>query len=191
MWVKSRTLPGFTIVELLIVVVIIGILAAIVVVAYNGITQTAQINAVTAEANQWKKLFEVYKASTGSYPSPHASPTTGGGPGPLAVNRYCLGTGFPQSAGTSYCFAYNNAQYQVAETTGASIRSQLSTISTPPTNTTKYMYGSVVGPYLRYVSASDVRIGTTYPPGITCPDGMLLEYQNLSRTDCFYRLNYN
>jgi prepilin-type N-terminal cleavage/methylation domain-containing protein len=45
-WAKKQT--GFTIVELLIVIVVIGILAAITIVAYNGIqdrARTAQINA--------------------------------------------------------------------------------------------------------------------------------------------------
>ncbi|MFZ2836491.1 MAG: prepilin-type N-terminal cleavage/methylation domain-containing protein [Candidatus Saccharimonadales bacterium] len=37
MWAKYKQQSGFTIVELLIVIVIIGILAAITIVAYNGI----------------------------------------------------------------------------------------------------------------------------------------------------------
>jgi prepilin-type N-terminal cleavage/methylation domain-containing protein len=36
MWAKHKT-PGFTIVELLVVVVVIGILAAISIMTYNGI----------------------------------------------------------------------------------------------------------------------------------------------------------
>lgn len=48
---------GFTIVELLIVVVVIGILAAIVVVAYNGITNSAKESAVQSDlAGVGKKL---------------------------------------------------------------------------------------------------------------------------------------
>ena len=40
---------GFTIVELLIVIVIIGILAAITIVAYNGIQQRAQAATVQSD----------------------------------------------------------------------------------------------------------------------------------------------
>lgn len=52
---KTTTQRGFTIVELLIVIVVIGILAAITIVAYNGIqtrSQTAKINADLAMINK-------------------------------------------------------------------------------------------------------------------------------------------
>lgn len=42
----KKTTSGFTIVELLIVIVIIGILAALVIVAYNGIQLRAQVQSV-------------------------------------------------------------------------------------------------------------------------------------------------
>lgn len=41
MWAKNKQQSGFTIVELLIVIVVIGILAAITIVAYNGIQTKA------------------------------------------------------------------------------------------------------------------------------------------------------
>lgn len=62
---------GFTIVELLIVIVVIGILAAITIVAYNGITNRAnKTNAEAAAANVLKKA-EAYNADgpNGAYPT--------------------------------------------------------------------------------------------------------------------------
>lgn len=60
---------GFTIVELLIVIVVIGILAAITIVAYNGIQQRANNSAVVAGARNTFNLIKSYKATYGSYPS--------------------------------------------------------------------------------------------------------------------------
>lgn len=53
-WAK-QTKSGFTIVELLIVVVVIAILATISVVAYNGITERARTSSAASYASQLKK----------------------------------------------------------------------------------------------------------------------------------------
>ncbi|MBN9397935.1 type II secretion system protein [Candidatus Saccharibacteria bacterium] len=56
---------GFTIVELLIVIVVIGILAAITIVAYTGITQNANKAALTADIKQLQTKAAVYRAQNG------------------------------------------------------------------------------------------------------------------------------
>jgi len=63
-----RKNSGFTIVELLIVVVVIGILAAIVIVAYNGITNSAHDSAVENDLATTAKKLEIYKVKNGTYP---------------------------------------------------------------------------------------------------------------------------
>jgi len=65
----KKTTSGFTIVELLIVVVVIAILAAISVVAYNGIQQRANKSAVANYAANALKVLQAYKAAEGVYPS--------------------------------------------------------------------------------------------------------------------------
>ena len=65
----ARKQKGFTIVELLIVIVVIAILAAITVVAYNGIQNRSKNTAVQSDIKQVQKLIEAYNALNGTYPS--------------------------------------------------------------------------------------------------------------------------
>lgn len=60
---------GFTIVELLIVIVVIGILAAIVVVAYNGVQTRAKLSKTSQDLAQVNKKILAYQAQNGSYPA--------------------------------------------------------------------------------------------------------------------------
>lgn len=65
----SSSQRGFTIVELLIVIVVIGILAAIVIVAYNGVTNRAKVASVSSGLTQYSKKIGTYHATNGSYPA--------------------------------------------------------------------------------------------------------------------------
>jgi prepilin-type N-terminal cleavage/methylation domain-containing protein len=64
-----RKHSGFTIVELLIVIVVIGILAAITIVAYNGIQQRAAASSASVALAQASKKLELYKVDNGTYPT--------------------------------------------------------------------------------------------------------------------------
>lgn len=63
---------GFTIVELLIVIVVIGILAAITIVAYNGIQSRARISGIQTNLLNIGKMALLYQADSGSYPTSDA-----------------------------------------------------------------------------------------------------------------------
>lgn len=67
--IKRHT--GFTIVELLIVIVVIGILAAIVIVAFNGVQQRANTAAVKSDLVNIHKKLELFKvdSASGGYPT--------------------------------------------------------------------------------------------------------------------------
>lgn len=73
-WYNPRmkdTRAGFTIVELLIVIVVIGILAAITIVAFNGVQNRANDTAVRSDLASMAKKIEYEAAdSSGVYPFP-------------------------------------------------------------------------------------------------------------------------
>lgn len=65
---SPRWQPAFTLVEILIVVVILGILAAIVVPRFAGATQDARIGTFITNIKTYADACEFYNAREGRYP---------------------------------------------------------------------------------------------------------------------------
>jgi prepilin-type N-terminal cleavage/methylation domain-containing protein len=63
MWAKQKQ-AGFTIVELLIVIVVIGILAALVIVAYNGVQDRAQRAKIAADLHNFENAIDIARNNT-------------------------------------------------------------------------------------------------------------------------------
>lgn len=69
---RSARTSGFTIVELLIVIVIIGILAAITIVAYNGIQNRANDTVIKNDLKQSYTKIQAFYALNSSLPASQA-----------------------------------------------------------------------------------------------------------------------
>ena len=124
MLIPSTKQKGFTIVELLIVIVVIAILAAITIVAYNGIQQRAKNTAIISAAKSTIGVINAYVAANGSYPSKlnstvicltttsgcAISSTTYGGNSTLDTNLATMGTvprSIPMNTGSHYGVLYD------------------------------------------------------------------------------------
>lgn len=98
--------PGFTLVELLIAIVVIAILAAISVVAYNNIQDRAYNARITSAMDAYGKAFHLYHVDEGVFPT-------------LADGAACLGTvqdypakdGFPEGACSTWTTSGGNVDY--------------------------------------------------------------------------------
>ncbi len=66
---KQQVRKAFTLVEILIVVVILGILAAIVVPQFTNATQDAQAGNIKAQLDTLNNQLELYRARNNAYPT--------------------------------------------------------------------------------------------------------------------------
>lgn len=67
---KNALQKGFTLVELLVVIVILGILAAVVVFAVNGISDRGQSAACKTDESTLRTAVEAYRAKNGAATNP-------------------------------------------------------------------------------------------------------------------------
>lgn len=65
----SRASNGFTIVELLVVIVIIAILAAITIIAFNGVQERARASSLSSSLQQATRKLALYSVDNGTYPA--------------------------------------------------------------------------------------------------------------------------
>lgn len=164
---------GFTIVELLIVIVVIGILAAIVIVAYSGIQVRANNSARYVELKAWKKQFELYRAQEDAYPS-------------MADGGYCLGTGFPIGAGgVARCRDYTSSGVAgYLESGNTALMTELNkagVVSATP----HLPVNGTVGPYATYSATSIMLTEVINGAPADCPaDARSNWTDNAGRTLC-------
>lgn len=114
-WFKNS--QGFTIVELLIVIVVIAILAAITIVSYNGITARARDTTLKSDLHNAVTVMGIDSTTNGAY-----SLTAAG------VNG---GKGLPASDGTSYSYHSDGTTYCITATSSYTNTSYYASDSSP------------------------------------------------------------
>lgn len=154
---RRSSQSAFTIVELLIVIVVIAILAAITIVSYNGIQERAQSAALRSDLSQISKQLKLFQADKGRYPTTVSTDCTAS---PDNDTNKCLklssGNSISSynspSTGNSYDLTISNAggtlsyvltDSQTWATTNLNVGTMIAGTATPSNNGTieKYCYG--------------------------------------------------
>lgn len=195
---------GFTIVELLIVIVVIGILVAIAIVAYNGISQRARIAALQGDLAQNYITLAAYQVTNYTYPADQPSAGLRNSPGNTPTynvsadgSTYCLQN---KSSGTSYANTNSNNTPILGYCTGTTLVAGASNTSIPTIIGTSAFdsngYSSVVIPFVTTPSSTQIgdlvvivgyvepnneaKVGATFgtftlPTGVTLASGFPIE----------------
>lgn len=115
----KRSGSGFTIVELLIVIVVIAILAAITLISYNGIVNRAKSAEVLSRVDAYTKAIRLYQAQNSAFP-PITQAETG------SLTTACIGTAsdYPATANLASGQCYKEGA--ATASTSATLNTQLS-----------------------------------------------------------------
>jgi len=138
---------GFTIVELLVVIVVIGILAAITIVAYTGVSQRAVVSSLQSDLASAQNQMKLYYVDHSAYPVSLNGSNCPVDSGSNVDARYCLKT----SSGNS--FTYSNLGVT--------------------TNPTGFALKATNGSTSYIVNATSAPAVISSNPNLSCPTGFI------------------
>jgi prepilin-type N-terminal cleavage/methylation domain-containing protein len=114
---------GFTLIELVIVVAVIGILTAIAIPAYGNIQQTARVNTTKSDLTQLRKAIDLARNKQNTYLS-------------AITGTNCTACGFSSdpltvTKGTGGWVSYNAALKKISDAAGMDVTKLLDTYGRP------------------------------------------------------------
>lgn len=133
-----RAHSGFTIIELLVIISVLGILVTVGTFGYSGLQIWSQNNARATEVQQWASTFDLYKTRFGGYP---IMPTSDG------TTYFCLGT---FSSYSSKCGQYTLTlgSKNIDAGLSASMLTEVARVGNVPGNNAPPIGQQIIGPYL-------------------------------------------
>lgn len=175
----KKSTSGFTIVELLIVIVVIGILAAITIVAFNGIQNRAENTKTTQAIASVAKALQLYRTDNNDYP---ASSANG-----------CVGTSstYTDSYG-GRCWSPNTSSWIVNGNLATALTDYIKALPEPSNKNTHSDTEQYRGVLYQYVNATDVRLYGSFLGIPSCPSvasvSNIATYARSNGISCVYRL---
>lgn len=157
---KTRSQKGFTIVELLIIIIVIGILASITIVAYNGTQNRARDASRLSESKHWTDILTIMKSQS-KLPEELAD---------YSNAPYCLGENFPNDECQNLNGTLGSNKRQVNSSLNDAIREYAGKLPSGPRSPIKIGSSNYLGPYVDSWSDNTLWVYNFFEEN-DCPDG--------------------
>ena len=145
----KRSTSGFTIVELIVIVMVMAILSTIGIMAWNGVNIGSRNQARENDIKQWASTFDLYKSRFAVWP---ALPTGDGTPG---ATSFCLGqtifqssSKYPDRNGNCVQYLHASSSKRIAAANSATLMTEVQRVGKAPVNASPTTNGAAVGPFV-------------------------------------------
>lgn len=155
----NRSSYGYTLVEVLLIVIVVGIIAGITTVTWNGVTKNYRDKARETDTRSWMASFENYKNRYFVYPT-NPNPALGTPAGDVTA---CLGsfTSYSNKCG-QFQSSVSTAYVDATGTNSTNVLTELTKIGNAPNNAGPSLNNALVGPIaFSYVTGSNPYTVTT------------------------------